>query len=129
MSDETGRCLCGAVSYRVTGPLRNVIYCHCEQCRRTSGHYVAASAAANADLVIEERSGLAWYASSDAAERGFCKVCGSSLFWRQHAEDFTSICAGSLDRSDAVQAERHIFVASKGAYYDVNDTLPQHAAQ
>ena len=36
-----GGCLCGAVRYEIRGPLRGVIACHCSQCRRTSGHYVA----------------------------------------------------------------------------------------
>ena len=40
----TGGCLCGGVRYAVTGPLRDIIACHCEQCRRSSGHFVAATA-------------------------------------------------------------------------------------
>ncbi|MGO1081292.1 GFA family protein [Inquilinus sp. CA228] len=44
MADQTGGCLCGAVRYRVTGPLRPVVACHCSQCRRTSGHVAAFTA-------------------------------------------------------------------------------------
>lgn len=40
----TGGCPCGGVRYEVRGPLRDVIACHCTQCRRTSGHFVAATA-------------------------------------------------------------------------------------
>ena len=40
----TGGCLCGGVRYTVTGPLRDIVACHCEQCRRSSGHFVAATA-------------------------------------------------------------------------------------
>ncbi|HGG64526.1 MAG TPA: GFA family protein, partial [Rhodobacteraceae bacterium] len=38
---KTGGCLCGAVTYVVNGPLRDVIACHCTQCRKSSGHHVA----------------------------------------------------------------------------------------
>ena len=38
-----GSCLCGAVRYIVRGELRHVVGCHCGQCRKTSGHYVAAT--------------------------------------------------------------------------------------
>ena len=34
-----GGCECGAVRYEVRGPLREVIDCHCGQCRRTHGHF------------------------------------------------------------------------------------------
>jgi len=40
-----GRCLCGAVRYELRGPLRPVVACHCNMCRRTSGHFAAATAA------------------------------------------------------------------------------------
>lgn len=39
-----GGCLCGEVRYRVTGPMRDIIGCHCSQCRRTTGHYLPATA-------------------------------------------------------------------------------------
>ena len=57
----TGSCLCGAVRYEVTGPLRKVVYCHCEQCRKTSGHFVAATACGADKLSILSVVGLLWY--------------------------------------------------------------------
>src|SRR5207248_10006566 len=49
---KTGRCLCGSVSYVVSGPLRPVVACHCSQCRRMTGHFMAATAARCTDLDI-----------------------------------------------------------------------------
>jgi hypothetical protein len=60
----TGGCLCGAVRYEVRGPLRPVVYCHCAQCRRTSGHFSAWTATRPDDLVLNESKGLRWYRSS-----------------------------------------------------------------
>ncbi len=40
-----GGCLCGAVRYEVQGPLRDVLICHCEECRRWHGHVSATTAA------------------------------------------------------------------------------------
>ena len=74
-----GGCECGAVRYEVRGPLREVINCHCGQCRRTHGHFAAYSAAARADLAIVEDRGLKWDRSSDSARRGFCGGCGGGL--------------------------------------------------
>jgi hypothetical protein len=71
--------------------------------------------------------GLKWYRSSEQARRGFCVACGSSLFWQGDGEDTISIGAGTLDdlSSDATKIEKHIFMADKGAYYDVTDGVPQ----
>ncbi len=72
--------MCGAVRYEVDGALRKVVYCHCAQCRKTSGHYVAATAADMNQLTFKEDAGLTWYQSSDIAERGFCKT----IAWVEH---------------------------------------------
>ena len=122
----SGSCNCGAVKYSVTGPLRDVIACHCGQCRKQTGHYFAATQAANSDLTIEDSGTLKWYAASDEAKRGFCGECGSALFWRRNDTDTTSILAGTLDGdAGGIKMVRHIFVADKGAYYDLDDGLPQ----
>ena len=114
-----GGCLCGAVAYEVRGPLRQVIACHCTQCRRTSGHFVAATQARRDDLALTSAEGLQWYASSDAAERGFCRHCGSSLFWRRLGEPLVSIMAGTLDQPTGLRIVEHIYRESAGDYYEV----------
>ncbi|TIX39156.1 MAG: hypothetical protein E5V40_17365 [Mesorhizobium sp.] len=50
---HSGACLCGAVRFRTRGALRGVVYCHCSQCRRQNGHFVAATSAKDADVDIE----------------------------------------------------------------------------
>jgi hypothetical protein len=120
-----GSCLCGAVSFRTRGALRGVIYCHCSQCRKQTGHFVAATSALDADIDISGRESLSWYAASDEAKRGFCRTCGSLLFWKREKADRTSIMAGAFDRPSGLEGDHHIFVADKGDYYEVCDGLPQ----
>lgn len=124
----TGGCLCGAVRYRVTGRLRDVMNCHCSQCRRTHGHVAAYAAARRDDLELLEDAGLAWYASSPRARRGFCRTCGASLFWQPRDLDYIAIAAGTLDQPSGLKTVGHIHVRDKGDYYEIADTLPQHAA-
>lgn len=121
----TGGCLCGAVRYRVDGPMRDVVACHCTQCRRSSGHHVAATAAARSD--VEIAGPVVWYPSSPSARRGFCPTCGANLFWDGHAGSDLSIFAGTLDRPTGLTLRGHIFVADKGDYYAIADGLPQAA--
>lgn len=117
----TGGCLCGAVTYRVTGPLRPVIACHCRQCRKSSGHHVAATSAPREAVEITGR--VQWYQSSETARRGFCPVCGSNLFWSGPGTHL-SIFAGTLDGATGLRMAGHIYCADKGDYYTLADGLP-----
>lgn len=121
-----GGCLCGAVRYHVTGPLREVVYCHCSQCRRQSGLYFAATAAAKTDLHLDQSDSLRWYAASDYALRGFCGTCGSVLFWKAHDGAHIAILAGSLDDPSTLTAGFHICTEGRPTFYALCDGLPQY---
>lgn len=120
-----GGCLCGAVRYEVRGDLRPVVNCHCGQCLRFHGHHGAYSGAPWDRVAITGEDSLRWYASSERARRGFCGVCGSSLFWERHGGGFLSIAAGSLDRPTGLRTVRHIFTAERADYYEISDGLEQ----
>jgi len=119
-----GRCLCGSVTYTVTGEVEKASACHCHQCRRQSGH-VWASAQVVDDGISISGEALAWFRSSDSAKRGFCSACGSYLFWILDGEGKTSFSLGSLDAPTGLSLEKHIFVADKGDYYAIADDVPQ----
>ncbi|MEM9267875.1 MAG: GFA family protein [Pseudomonadota bacterium] len=119
----TGSCLCGAVTYRLTGPFRPVIGCHCQQCRKTSGHFVAATGVARDKITIEGH--VSWYQSSPEARRGFCAVCGSSLFWDGEGSSTLAVMAGTLDGPTGLSTAGHIFVADMGDYYELDPDLPK----
>lgn len=127
MENRTGQCHCGAVTFEVTGPVREVIYCHCGQCRKQSGHIVAATACRDDQLSVSGEENLTWYAASEKARRGFCKTCGSHLFWKANGSDATSIMAGSFQKPSGLHSGHHIHVADKGDYYEIADGLPQFA--
>jgi len=116
-----GSCLCGAVRFAVTGPMRPVIGCHCTQCRKTSGHHVAATAAPRD--AVEIGGEVTWFQSSPEARRGFCATCGSSLFWDGPGRHL-SIHAGALDGATGLRLTAHIFCRDKGDYYEIGDGLP-----
>ncbi len=121
----TGSCNCGGVKYEVNGPMRAVTACHCGQCRKQTGHFYAATSVEDGDLNILQGDTLKWYAASDQAKRGFCGECGAGLFWKRNDSSTTSILVGSMDGDTGLRIERHIFVADKGDYYDIEDGLPQ----
>ena len=128
---HTGRCLCGAVVYELRGSLRDVLVCHCVECRRWGGHVAAMTAVPQDQLVLLEDRGLRWIDSPDSelrARRGFCGECGSSLFWDAPGLETISVAAGTLDGDTGVVAAGHIWVSQVGDYYQLpDDGLPRRS--
>ena len=120
----TGSCLCGGVRYRVNGPLREVIFCHCSRCRRTHGHFAAYTACARTDLEVIDARDLRWH-ELEGSRRGFCAGCGGSVFWERDERSTVSISAGTLDPPTGLPASHHIYVADAGDYYAIADGLEQ----
>jgi len=122
---HSGSCLCGGVRYQIQGALRDVVACHCSQCRKTSGHFVAMTSAPLDAISFLAANSLVWYRSSESAERGFCNRCGGNLFWRQLDGETVSIAAGTLDTPTGLKIREHIFVADKSDYYELEDAAPK----
>jgi hypothetical protein len=121
----SGGCLCGAVRYEIKGPLRNVVNCHCSMCQKLHGVFGAHSKALKKNITITNGNGLGWFKTSEVAQRGFCRECGSSLFWEPFNLDATGIIAGSLDGPTGLQTMGHIFVSEKPDFYEITDENPQ----
>jgi hypothetical protein len=114
---RTGGCLCGAVRYEITGEPTRVTYCHCSRCRRWHGHVGAWIAVDRAGIRLVDQRGLKWF----EAKRGFCGECGSSLFWDEAGDPKLAICPGTVDAPTELTSKAHIYVASKGDYYELPD--------
>jgi hypothetical protein len=125
----TGGCLCGAVTYAVAGRLRDVTNCYCERCRRFTGHHMAATAAPVAEVSIDDPSRqLAWH-SVTGAEYGFCRSCGSSLFWRADSSPAQiSICAGSVEPPTGLRTVE-AWWASQASDYFTRPDLPERPTE
>ena len=120
--------MCGDVEYEIHGPIRDVIACHCEQCRRASGHFIAATAAHPEHLKITKDNGLCWYEGTSHIRRGFCRLCGSTLFFDHGSENPTGITAGSLDSSEGVKIAAHIWIDEAGGYYEIPGDAPKFSS-
>jgi hypothetical protein len=121
--------LCGAVRYAVDGELRDVIVCHCVECRRSHGTSGAFSAAAREQLSVEDPQGrLRWFPGPESAtggERGFCATCGSSLFWQAPGRPTVSIAAGTLDGVTGLRTVGHIWDEQRADWEAGDDGLPR----
>ncbi len=121
-----GSCLCGAVRFRAHGALREIVACHCAQCRKQTGLFYAATNVKRTDLTIEGKEAMTWYAASNFARRGFCATCGSAMFWQENDGVWISILAGSFDTPLEGKIGRHIFCEGRAQFYDIEDGAPQY---
>ncbi|HET9990888.1 MAG TPA: GFA family protein [Kofleriaceae bacterium] len=114
-----GSCVCGAVTFEVTGTLDTPNACHCTQCRKQSGHFWVSTAVERSALALQGEDKVTWYRSSEKVRRGFCATCGSFLFWEPIGRDRLGVAMGAFDAPTGVHLEEHIFIAEKGDYYDL----------
>ena len=125
----SGSCLCGEVSFKVSGPVKGITYCHCSLCRKQTGLYFASAGTLKENVLIAGEENITWYQDRQNANRGFCKNCGTILFWKSSREEFKNILAftaGSIDNSPPLKGKMHIFCADKASFYALNDDLPKH---
>ena len=123
-----GTCLCGAVSFEIAGPLEHrPEACHCTQCRKQTGHFLVAVNVRRSALTVHGADKVTWYRSSEQVQRGFCSVCGSTLFWNPTIDgyEFVAIAMGAFDSPSGMRIAKHTLVADKGDYYEIDDGLPQ----
>jgi len=124
-----GSCLCGAVTFEVSGALPAPDACHCKKCRKNSGHYLSSTDVPRSAVRVHGEEHVTWYNSSEKVRRGFCSTCGSTLFFDpldRQKHDWIAISMGAFDTPTGTQIQRHIFVADKGDYYSIADGLPQN---
>ena len=111
----TGQCLCGAVKFAVDEAENAFHSCHCGMCRRWSGGPAMAAAVSEPTFSGEEH--IARYASSDWAERGFCRRCGSNLFYYLKPRNQYMMWIGAFDDQAAFRMSGEIFIEEKPGSY------------
>ena len=121
---HTGQCHCGAVTFRAEG-LDEIWFCHCRQCRRITGHFLAAARTERDRYSVTGE--VVWSPHSGTSQLGRCAACASPLFWQQPHGSKMSALAGCLDNTTGLAVVGHMYVSEKGDYYAIQDGLPQYA--
>lgn len=103
-------------------------HCHCTMCRQTHGAaFVTWVGYKTEDVSITEKDAtLIWHQSSDDAERGFCSVCGSSIFFRsgQWPGEF-HITLSNIEEPHQIVPQGHAFYGTHVNWVVIADDLPR----
>ena len=95
-----GSCLCGDITYEITGPLKGTLNCHCIMCRKAHGSAFRTRASIKTDdfRFLEGEHQLTYFESSPGERRSFCKRCGSVIITRfDHSPKYLGFALGTLD--------------------------------
>ena len=125
----TGGCLCGYVRFEIKGPIRNIVYCHCSQCRKAQGSAFATNGivkVSDFDILTGVDS-LAGYESSPGQTKYFCKICGSPILSKSESRpEQVRVRLGTIDSEIGERPIAHIFSTSKASWENITDDLPQY---
>ena len=124
-SSKIAKCLCEGVKIKVKGKLRHVINCHCSQCMKTHGNYAAYTACLEDNITFINKKTLKWFKSSNIAKRGFCSVCGASIFYKLQKSRNISIAAGMFHNPTKLKTRSNIFTKGKLDYYKLDSRMPK----
>jgi hypothetical protein len=114
-----GSCLCGEVSFEVSGEFENFFLCHCKYCQKDTG-------SAHAANIFSTKAKLNWLNGEEKVKtytlnptkhtKSFCSDCGSALPSLQMQGKLVVVPAGSLDQDISIRPSAHLFVASKACW-------------
>ncbi len=121
---HTGGCQCGAVRYALYAEPTNPHVCHCRMCQKAFGSYFAPLAGVKLDELAWIKGQPGVFRSSEAAERGFCRDCGTPLFFRYVDKDRISISLGSLDEPKRVVPARQYGIEGRLPFVATLTSLP-----
>lgn len=123
-----GACLCRKVSYDVEDAFRYALNCHCSQCRRATGAAFKPFAGIEADKLqlTEGQDHLRSHGDASGQDL-FCGLCGSLLYSLVRDGAYVHVTLGTLIDTPSIRPSAHIFVGSKAPWFEITDSLPQHA--
>ena len=125
-----GGCLCGAVRFEIHGTIRNIVYCHCSQCRKVQGSAYATNGivAANNFRILQGENVLGCYEEAQGQKKYFCRHCASPIMSKNSAfPNQVRVRLGTIESDISERPEAHIFVSSKANWDEIpEDGLPRY---
>jgi len=124
-----GGCLCGAVRFEIAGGIRDIVYCHCSQCRKAQGSAFATNGIVEAKdfRILSGEDALSGYESTPGQTKYFCRICGSPILSKAKSRPSqVRVRLGTIDSDIDERPMAHIFVTSKANWEEITGDMPQY---
>ncbi len=122
----TGSCLCGNVSYEISGKVGDIVHCHCRTCRKAHGSaFSSVAAVTESDFHLNGRESLSHFESSKEKKRYFCSSCGTQVYAKKEGAPHIVLRLGSLDSDPGSSEKKHIWVSQKASWYSISSELQE----
>ncbi|UNU43364.1 GFA family protein [Sphingopyxis sp. YF1] len=121
----SGGCQCGAVRYRASAMLDTSHICHCRMCQKAAGNFFIALIGIPKDALIWTRGTPATFRSSEHVERGFCRACGTPLYYDYAGSRHLSVTTGSLDNPGAFPPRVQFGTEGRMPWFDALPALTE----
>ncbi len=115
-TEHHGACLCGAVRVAAKVKSNSIEACHCTMCRKWGGGPFL-SVECDSHVQFEGADSITTFDSSDWADRGFCRECGTHLFYRLKQEAHYAIPVGLFENGNEWVLSEQIYIDEKPAFY------------
>ncbi|MGE3871889.1 MAG: GFA family protein [Parvibaculaceae bacterium] len=125
----TGGCQCGAVRYRVEGPLGRAGLCHCRMCQKAFGSWGAALVSVPAAQLTWTRGRPAEFRSSAIVARGFCAACGTPLHMKEDGDPTYEIAIGTLDNPELAPPTEQAGIEAEVSWFRSMPHLPRQRTE
>ena len=100
MKKIKGSCLCKKITFEIKNECRYSVFCHCQMCQASNAEFSSYTKVKKENLNFKSKKTLKWFVSSKHYKRGFCSICGSSLFFqKKSSDDYISISTGTLNKN------------------------------
>ena len=131
MIEYSGSCLCGSVKFKVTGPVKFVAHDHCSICRKAHGATFVTWCGVKSETeqfqLLSGNDCLTSYQSTKEAERQFCKICGSQMFFRSNNwPGEVHFTRASIDQEMFEKPKAHVYYSDKASWLEYEDELPKY---
>lgn len=127
MSNLSGGCLCGSVSFSVKNEFKRFYQCHCKQCQQLTGSAFASNLFTSPDNIQWDKGleDVTHYAHPDREfSKSFCKHCGSALPVVTKSKRFLLVPAGSINGQPNIELTANIFTSEKACWLEQGKIVP-----
>jgi len=124
----SGGCLCNTVRFEIHGDIRNIVYCHCSQCRKAQGTAFATNGIVQTKdfIFLNGENDLTGFTVNEKQIKYFCKHCGSPIMSKNtDRPEQIRVRLGTIESDIHERPEAHIFASSKANWDQICDDIPQ----